>query len=304
MTRRLQILSLLAFLGLLSIPQGAAGLPAQEKQEMKAGTPTEALTQALLAACRQQPESFHAYLPAESERAFGLLPEKRKVELMRRLVAVTEAGKPLLSSGADGTNVVRCSSPAETTEMRLGRERMKENLAFVPVTLPSGRATEFGLVREAGGWRLLSVGLLMLNITELSRQWEAQDVVARELRGVAALRRISGAVETYRKSFGALPESLAQLGPAKDGASPETANLIDADLAAGTKDNYAFRYRAFGRAQDPGARYELAATPVQYGVEGKRSFYLDSSGVLRGGDKRGAVATEEDERIDEHGPDS
>jgi len=45
------------------------------------------------------------------------------------------------------------------------------------------------------------------------------------------------------------------------------------------------------------AKVELAATPVEYGKIGRRSFFLDSGGVLRGGDKQGAVATSADPRI-------
>lgn len=286
-----------AYLALVSLLAGAARLWAQEK---KPATPVEALTDALMAACRQQRESFSQYLPGDSAKAFGQLPQERQVNLMQRLVAVTQAGSPLLSTATDGSSVLRCSSPSETTEMRLGKGRVEENLAFVAVSVPGGRTAEFGLVRESGGWKLLSVGLLVLNIPELNRQWDAQKTVALELRAVAALRQIAEAVESYRKAFGSLPESLAQLGPSREGVSPEAANLIDGELAAGAKENYLFRYRAFSTSRDTAARYEMAATPAKYGAGGRRSFYLDSSGVLRGGDKNGAVATEEDPRMDQH----
>ncbi len=45
------------------------------------------------------------------------------------------------------------------------------------------------------------------------------------------------------------------------------------------------------------AKFELAATPIEYGKIGRRSFFLDSGGVLRGADKQGAVATSADPRI-------
>ena len=48
--------------------------------------------------------------------------------------------------------------------------------------------------------------------------------------------------------------------------------------------------------------FELAATPVEYGNAGRRSFYLDSKGVLRGADKHGAVATIDDPEIGEPRP--
>ena len=46
--------------------------------------------------------------------------------------------------------------------------------------------------------------------------------------------------------------------------------------------------------RDKAAGFVLAATPIEYGKGGRRSFYLDSNGTLRGGDKHGAVATAAD----------
>lgn len=284
----------LALLALLATP---GTLRAQDNTP---ATPSSELMNALAAACRQQVSEFSRYLPQESAEAYRNLPQIQQQELMRRLVAVREPGKPLRSTTTDGTAMLRCTSPAETTELRLGRERARGNLAFVPVTVPSGRIAEFGLIRESDGWRLVSVGLLMLNVPELAKEWAAQETVGRELRAVAAMRQIAAAAETYRRGFGAVPETLAQLGPApKEGASPEAANLIDVELAAGTKDNYSFRYRVYSSSREGEARYQIIATPVQYGPGGKRSFYLDSSGVLRGGDKNGDVAGPDDPRLDD-----
>jgi len=95
------------------------------------------------------------------------------------------------------------------------------------------------------------------------------------------------------------------LGPApSSGISPETAGLVDADLAAGKTDGYAIRYSimpAGGNLSDEdgnqAAKFELAATPNEYGKTGRRSFLLDAAGVLRGADKQGSVAVSTDPRI-------
>lgn len=273
-------------------------LAAQEKPATT--TPTDTLVGVLSAACRQQIAEFASFLPEDSADAYRNLPQIQQRELMRRLVAVREAGKPLRSTASDGAPVVRCSSTSETTEIRLGHERVRGNLAFIPARVPSGLSAEFGLVREPGGWRLISLGLLMLNVPELAKQWAAQETVAREMLAVAALHQIASAAETYRKGFGYLPESLVQIGPApKEGISPDAAGLIDADLASGTKENYTFRYRLFNSSHDADARYEIIATPIQYGPGGRRSFYLDSSGILRGADKIGDVAGPDDPRLND-----
>jgi hypothetical protein len=46
-----------------------------------------------------------------------------------------------------------------------------------------------------------------------------------------------------------------------------------------------------------GNRYELTAVPVEYGKTGRLSFFLDDSGVLRGGDHAGGAATIADKPV-------
>ncbi len=72
-----------------------------------------------------------------------------------------------------------------------------------------------------------------------------------------------------------------------DGASPEHAGLLSAELAAGSSGGYSFRYVIVpARAgtddsdRDKAAGFALAATPIEYGKDGRRSFYLDSNGDI------------------------
>jgi hypothetical protein len=265
-------------------------------------SPTAALTSALVAACRQNQDVFVRYLPAESAVAFRALPSSQRAALMQRLVAVSDAGTPLLASSADGRAVLRCSSPSGTVELRFGAERVQDSLAFIPVEIPTARNVEFGLVREGTSWRLLSLGLLLLHVPELARQWTAQELETRESLAIAALRDLAAAIKTYRQAYGVLPENLAQLGPPpKEGASPEAAALVDEELAAAKKFGYAFRYRILPGEDGAESTFELAASPAEYPTSGRRSFFLDASGTLRGGDKQGTVATASDPRIEEKG---
>lgn len=287
---------LLLFAGLIG-PLAAIPASAQDGKET---SPSASLSAALAAACRHNAEMFARYLPAESAATFRELGASQKTELMKRMVALDDPGTPLYSNSATGTPVLRCDSPAETIELRLGAERVQQNLAFVPVQIKGGRGTTIGLVREDGSWRLLSVGLLLLDVPALSREWEAQQVESREAQVIAALRELAEAVSTYREAFGKLPDVLAQLGSTpNEGASPEAAKLVDDELAAGAKFGYLFRYRVFPGPSGTPDSYDLAATPAEFGRGGRRSFFLDSTGILRGGDKKGAVATGADPRIEE-----
>jgi len=284
----------------------AASAGAQQKAT---ASPDSTLAETLSAACRQDAAAFAAFLTADNAAAFNALFEPQRKALMQRLVQLEDAGRPLLSTGANGHQVVRCATPGMSIEMRFGEVRLRENLAFVPMEIPlpgdSPRSVTFGFVREAGSWKLLSVGLLLLDIPSLAKQWEQGELEARENEAIASLRQLASALETYRRAYGKLPDSLAPLGSAPpNGISPEAAGLVDVDLASGGKNGYAFRYTVVPSAGDlpepeanKAAGFALAASPTEYGKSGRRSFFLDSAGVLRGADKQGAVATSTDPKI-------
>jgi hypothetical protein len=276
----------------------------------QANDAASALAGTLSAACRQDSTDFATHLTADSAQAFRALPAAQRTALMQRLVQLDNPGKPLLSTAMDGNLVLRCETPAITIALRFGATQLRENLAFIPINIPAPgegtRSIRFGMVREGGDWKLLTVGLLLLDIPTLQQQWEKSDLEAREQSAIDDLRDLARALDTYRNAFGVLPDSLSQLGPApKEGISPDAASLVDAELAAGSKDGYTFRYRIVPAAgaetpedANKKAGYEVAATPYDYGKTGKRSFFLDSSGVLRGADKQGVVATADDPRVD------
>ena len=280
---------------------GVTPLAAQEGLEASAEA---ALLAALRAACRHDEAEFARYLTQDNAAAYRDLAPGQRLELMRRLVRVSQPGRPRITEGTRGEKTLTCEAAGALAELRLGAARLRDNLAFVPVTTSDERRIEFGLVREGGGWRLLSVGLLLLDIPALVRQWEATDLEAREQAAIQALRRLRDAIRLFRETFGKLPERLEQLGPAPpEGISPNATELVEAELASGRFGGYVFRYRILpppDQAADPNPPvFELAATPADYGRTGRRSFYLDSNGVLRGGDKQGAVATAADPRLEE-----
>jgi type II secretory pathway pseudopilin PulG len=301
--RRGPVLAMIIIAGL-----SVMGAHAQQSQQAIAN-PETALSDALSAACRQDSPAFANSLTAENAAAFRALPGAQRTAMMKRFVLLEEPGRALLSTSGNGQKIIRCESPSFTTEMRLGETRVRENLAFVPMEVPvtgeDPRRITFGFVRESGNWRLLSVGLMLLDVPAMAKQWEQADLDASEDAAIADLRSVALALDTYRRAYGKLPEALSALGPAPpNGVSPETANLLDTDLAAGNKDGYTLRYTvtpAAGNLPEDEANkaetFSLASSPAEYGKTGRRSFFLDSSGILRGTDKQGAIATSTDPRI-------
>ena len=264
-------------------------------QDTAASDAASALSAELSAACRANETQFANYLTADNAAAFRALPATQRTAFVRRFALTDDPGKPLASTDAQNHTVLRCEATKATVEYRFGEVRVRENLAFVPVTVLNLENTEFGLVRENGAWRLISLGVVLLDIPQLAKQWDAADLTAREEAAVQTLRDLAAMIQKYNRAWGKLPESLSALGPAPPGQiSPEQAALVSAELAAGKQDGYIYRYRINPDANGNDTKFELAATPEKYGENGRRSFFLDSDGKVHGDDKHGVVATPED----------
>jgi hypothetical protein len=267
-------------------------------QDVREADPASALSAALSAACRANETQFANYLTAENKTAFLGLPDEQRRTFLKRLSLTNDPGHPLISSDDQKRAVLHCQAAAQSAEFHFGEPRVHENLAFIPVTATDGIGSEFGLVKEGGGWRLLSLGLVLIDIPQLSKEWAGQEVAAREEAAIETIRGLAEAIQSYRRSFGKLPESLAQMGPApRDEISPDQANLVNEHLAAGGQGGYQFRYRIVPAADEASSAFELAATPETYPKNGRRSFFLDREGKVHGADKHGAVATIEDSLI-------
>ena len=101
---------------------------------------------------------------------------------------------------------------------------------------------------------------------------------ARETGAIATMKTIFSAQIQYQSTFNKFATSLAQLGPPSGtgGAEgPEAAGLIPGSLASGESSGYIFTLT--GTASG----YTVSAVPKVFGTTGRRTFYLDQSGVVR-----------------------
>jgi hypothetical protein len=285
------------------------GSPASAPSETTTtGGPSAALKAVLSAACSQNQTEFVRFLTARNKEAFSRMTPPARVALMKRFVLLNEPGKPTASANPAGRPILRCQTPDVATEMQIGGAELRDNIAFLPLELRDTTDTTgasvhqitMGLVREDGEWKLLSLGLLFLDLPALEVEWDAAEMEATERDAIEALKKVSAAVEAYRNKYLRLPASLANLGPPLHGAANgEAAGLLDSDLANGMKNGYAIRYVIAGASTlGAPAKYELAATPQQYGRTGRRSFFRDSNGVLHAADRQGAVGSESDPKVE------
>lgn len=273
------------------------------------GSPAAALRDAISAACSQSEQSFAKFLTARNADTFAHLTPSARVALMKRFVLLNEPGKPSLLPSPSGRPTVQCQTPAGAAELQIGGAESADNLAFLPVEVRDATDTvgnstvhvKMGLVRENGEWKLLSVGLLLLDLPTLAFEWDAAEMDSTEHAAIDALKKVAEAIETYRRTYSRLPESLDKLAPPKTGsaATPEAAGLLDAELASGVRNGYKFRYViSGGNTLGAPAKYEIAATPEVYGRTGRRSFFRDLNGGLHGADRQGAVGSAVDPPVE------
>jgi hypothetical protein len=272
------------------------------------GGPSAALKAVLSAACSQNQTEFVRFLTARNKEAFSRMTPPARIALMKRFVLLNEPGKPSASANPAGRPILRCQTPDVTTEMQIGGADVRENIAFLPMELrdvtdttgASVHQVTMGLVREDGEWKLLSLGVLFLDLPALEVEWDAEQMDAAEESALEAVKRVALAIEAYRNKYLHLPESLANLGPPLHGAAnAEAAGLVDSDLANGMKNGYAIRYVVVGASTlGAPAKYEVAGTPLQYGRTGLRSFFRDSNGGLHAADRQGAVGSVTDPKVE------
>ena len=282
--------------------------PASSPSAAVQSGPGSALSNALAGACSQNQVEFTRFLTLRNKESFSRMTPAARVALMKRFVLLNEPGKATISANPSGRPIVRCETPGATTEMQIGGAEIHDNVAFLPLELhditdstgASARQINMGMVREEGEWKLLSLGVLLLDLPALETEWDEAEIEETEKDALQSLRTITAAIESYRNKYLRLPESLANLTPPSRGKpSVEAAGLLDADLAKGAKNGYTFRYVIAG-ASDLGApaKYELSATPLQYGRTGRRSFFRDSHGVLHAADRQGAVGSDTDPKVE------
>ncbi len=111
---------------------------------------------------------------------------------------------------------------------------------------------------------------------------------ANEGATIAALRKIHSAEATYQATagagnFGTLEELAAQ-------------NLISDEMASGVRSGYRFKIE-LTTGLDNEAGFAAVGVPLSYPNSGRRSFFVDESGVIRAADSQGKEATKYDRAL-------
>jgi hypothetical protein len=298
--------------GLLSILLLSSASGPTPGQSPAADSPSTILRDALVAACSQNSAEFVRALTARNAEAFGRMTPPARETFLKRFVLLDKPGKPRTQNESSGNVLVFCQTSEITTQMEIEKPELRDNLAYLPLNVKDSSDTAglnahhvtMGMVREAGQWKILSLGLLFLDLPSLEIEWDRAEIKANEQSAISSLKALVEAIETYRKTYTRLPESLKALGPgAKNAPKSDGAGLVDESLAGGRRDGYSYRYVIVGaNTSGAPAKYEVAAIPSEYGRSGLRSFFCDSSGQLHAGDHKGAVGSDLDPKLEEGEP--
>ena len=183
--------------------------------------PSAALRDVLTAACSQSQNDFARFLTARNKESFSRMAPAARVAFMKRFVLLNEPGKPSVTANPAGRPIVRCDTPAGAAEIQIGGADTRDNVAFLPVDLrdatdssgASAIQVNMGLVRENGEWKILSLGLVLLDLPSLELEWDSAEADKNEQAAIESLKVIAEAVETYRRKYSRLPDSLSKSRP-------------------------------------------------------------------------------------------
>jgi hypothetical protein len=128
----------------------------------------------------------------------------------------------------------------------------------------------------------LPVSMIKAYVTAIMIGVKDSPVITGEAMAVYALNRIGYAEEEFKRDkkkerFGTLDELIAE-------------ELLEKDFLQSLE--YKLELNVSGE------KYEATATPKNYGKTGRRSFFVDEGGTVRGADHKGRPATVEDPPVD------
>jgi type IV pilus assembly protein PilA len=108
---------------------------------------------------------------------------------------------------------------------------------------------------------------------------------ANESAAIRSLRVLHQAEQTYQATTGKGISygTLADL---------QNDSLISADMAREVRSGYRFKVEVSPASRGIPAEFTVTAVPTEYGSSGRRSFFVDQTGVIRGEDYAGLEATQ------------
>ena len=123
---------------------------------------------------------------------------------------------------------------------------------------------------------MIVIAIILIIATIALPKLNRAKMYAHETAAIKTLQTIHTAQTQYQSQFGRFATSLTELGPPQSGQpGPQSADLIDNNLASGEKSGYKF----IVTGNQSG--YVISAVPVAYNSTGSRTFYSDQTMQIR-----------------------
>jgi type IV pilus assembly protein PilA len=121
---------------------------------------------------------------------------------------------------------------------------------------------------------MIVIAIILIIATIALPKLNRAKMYAHETAAIKTIQTIHTAQTQYQSQFGRFAASLTELGPPQSGqAGPQSADLIDNNLASGEKSGYKFTVNPAG--------YVISAVPMAYNSTGSRTFYSDQTMQIR-----------------------
>jgi len=215
---------------------------------------------------------------------------------MKRFVLLSDPASPRPGKRRRATHRELRDTIRALAEIQIGGADIRDAIAFLPVDLREASDPDTGaahhvlsewFAKMANGRFCPSAFSCWTAFLEV--EWDQAEIATKRATSSRVAEKIAAAIETYRKSYARLPESLTSLAHRERARQRRTALAVGRRSSGGQENGYSFRYVIVG-ANDVGApaQYELSATVI-YGRTGKVSYFRDSSGTTHAGDHQGAI---------------
>jgi type IV pilus assembly protein PilA len=123
---------------------------------------------------------------------------------------------------------------------------------------------------------LIVIAIILIIAAIAVPKMNRQMMAAHEMAAIREIGSIHQAETQYYSQFGRYAQNLTELGPPASGApSPAAADILPKILTDGKKSGYLFSL------QGTPTGYTVTAVPEAFGSSGSRTFFSDSSLVIR-----------------------
>jgi hypothetical protein len=268
---------------------------------LQANTPQSALEEIATA---DKPEILVRHLPEPIQKSIEALPKPKKLEVLSQLMQMKAEqfdNCTVRRAGGDTWEIVDQDGKSQGT-VKLENAFISGLDALLPMRINS-ETVIVTLHLEGNEWRIQDFGNWQKSDMGISKLLhEPTEIEKNEEAARNALSIISGALQTYSRWHPQVgfPSTLRPLLTKAQGMPSFVRPLLDESYSAEplVVSGYEFHYLLTfpGDGQDDAGRFELRASPVEFGKTGVTSFLMTSSGVLHVTSEN-RPATDDDSRV-------